>query len=141
MGGNTFASPRVARRALLLFAVLALAGCSSDGEESTTGVSVPQVTTAPPATVAAETTEADRAQQVYDAYFQHCKEFTYQALAYPRTASDATDAARQYAGPPRQYQRPAFRGCLAGLRLGTPRITLADVKRVAAEEAEEHGDG
>jgi len=135
MGGNTFALGR----GVLLFAVLALAGCSSDGEESTTGASV-QATTAP-ATSAAETTEPDRAQQVYDAYFQHCKEFTYQALAYPRTASDATDAARQYAGPPRQYQQPAFRGCLAGLRLGTPRITLADIKRAAAEEAEEHGDG
>ena len=78
---------------------------------------------------------------MYDAYFQHCKEFTYGALAFPRTASDATDAARQYAGPARQYQRSAFRGCLAGLRAGTPQITLADVKRAAAEEAEEHGDG
>ena len=78
---------------------------------------------------------------MYDAYFRHCKEFTYQALAFPRTAVDATDAARQYAGPPRRYQQNAFRGCLAGLRLGTPRITLADIKRTAAEEAKEHGDG
>jgi hypothetical protein len=127
---------RWAARTGMAVVAFALAGCSSDGSESTATVPAPR-----PATVPATTSAVDRSQQVYDAYFQHCKEFTYQALAYPRTASDATDAARQYAGPPRQYQQPAFRGCLAGLRLGTPRITLADIKRAAAEEAEEHGDG
>ena len=128
----------------MVVVAFALAGCSSDGSESSATVPAPSPVTAPvtaPATARATTSASDRSQQVYDAYFQHCKEFTYQALAYPRTASDATDAARQYAGPPRQYQQPAFRGCLAGLRLGTPRITLADIKRAAAEEAEEHGDG
>ena len=127
-----------ARGAGMVVVALALAGCSSDGSESTATVPAPGTA---PVTAPATTTAGDRSQQVYDAYFQHCKEFTYQALAYPRTASDATDAARQYAGPPRPYQQPAFRGCLAGLRLGTPRITLADIKRAAAEEAEEHGDG
>jgi len=139
MNGNASCRLRAARHAGVLLAVLALAGCSSGGEESTAEVTGPQATT--PATVAAGTTEPDRAQRVYDAYFQHCKEFTYDALTFPRTAVDATDAARQYAGPPRQYQQPAFRGCLAGLRLGTPSITLADIKRAAAEEAKEHGDG
>ena len=135
MEGNTFAPRRAVRCAGLVLAVLALAGCSSGDEESAATVPPSGQVTAP------ATTGGDRSQQVYDAYFQHCKEFTYQALAYPRTASDATDAARQYAGPPREYQQPAFRGCLAGLQLGTPRITLADIKRTAAEEAKEHGDG
>ena len=135
MGGNTFASVRVAKRAGLLCAALALAGCSSDPEEEAAPTIVPVQT------VKTATTAPDRAQLVYDAYFRHCKEFTYQALAFPRTATDATDAARQYAGPPRRYQQNAFRGCLDGLNLGTPRITLADIKRAAAEEATEHGDG
>ena len=139
MEGSTLALGRAVRCAGLVLAVLALAGCSSDGAESTAGTTQPRATI--PATVPAATTEPDRAQLVYDAYFEHCKEFTYDALAFPRTAVDATDAARQYAGPPRKYQQPAFRGCLAGLRSGTPRITLADVKRTAAEEAKEHGDG
>jgi hypothetical protein len=122
-----------------VLAVLALAGCSSDGEKSTAGVSEPKATA--PATIPAASTEPDRAQLVYDAYFGHCKEFTYEALVFPRTAVDARDAARQYAGPSRPHRRSAFRGCLAGLRAGTPRITLADVKRIAAEEAKEHGNG
>jgi hypothetical protein len=121
--------------ACILLAVLALSGCSSDDEKSTAGVSGPQARTS------VSTTQPDRRRLVYDAYFRHCKEFTYRALAFPRTAVDAADAARQYAGPARQYQGSAFRGCLAGLRAGTPTITLADVKRIAAEEAEEHGDG
>ena len=140
MNVNVFARHWAVRLGGLLLAVLALAGCSSGGKDSTAEATRPQATV-PTAVPAGTTTEPDRAQLVYDAYFRHCKEFTYEALAFPRTAVDATDAARQYAGPPRRHQQSAFRGCLAGLRLGTPRITLADVKRAAAEEAEEHGDG
>ena len=135
MDGSVFVSHRAALCAGLLCAALALPGCSSDGGEETASTIVPVQT------AETETTAPDRAQLVYDAYFRHCKEFTYQALAFPRTATDATDAARQYAGPPRRYQQNAFRGCLDGLKLGTPRITLADIKRTAAEEAKEHGDG
>jgi hypothetical protein len=114
--------------------LLALAGCSGGESEPAATLAEP----APPAP-SAEPVAADRSRAVYDAYFRHCKQFTWRALAYPKTARNEVDAARQYAGPPRQYQRPAFRGCLAGLRADSATITLEEIRRLAEEEAKEHG--
>jgi hypothetical protein len=68
-----------------------------------------------------------RAGRVYDTYFEHCKEFTYDALAYPKRATGEIDAARMFAGPPRELQPPAYEGCLAGLEADVATITLRDV--------------
>jgi hypothetical protein len=76
---------------------------------------------------------------VYDAYYSHCREFTPGGLIWPDTASSAAEAAKLYAGPPREFQKPAYRGCLAGLNDSTGRVTVAVAKRLAEEEAEEHG--
>jgi uncharacterized repeat protein (TIGR03943 family) len=65
-----------------------------------------------------------RAARVYDAYYKHCKQFTYDALAWPQRARNETEAARLFAGPPREFQSPAFRGCLAGLNAGEATIDL-----------------
>jgi hypothetical protein len=65
-----------------------------------------------------------RAARVYDLYYEHCKHYTYDALAWPQHARDATEAARLYTGPPREFQPPAFRGCLAGLGAGEATIDL-----------------
>jgi hypothetical protein len=69
-----------------------------------------------------------RAALVYDAYYEHCKHYTYDALAYPQHAGSAVEAARLYAGSPRRYQQAAFRGCLAGLEGGDGQITLSVVR-------------
>ena len=77
---------------------------------------------------------------MYEAYYRHCKEFTWQALVFPAHGDGAAaDAASQYAGPPRQYRKAAFDGCLAGCARTRARITVADIKRALAEEAAEHG--
>jgi uncharacterized repeat protein (TIGR03943 family) len=74
-----------------------------------------------------------RAARVYRSYYEHCKVFTYEALAWPKRARDAEEAARLFAGPARQYQRPAYLGCLAGLEAGEARITLKELfSRMAA---------
>ena len=121
--------------ACALVIAISASGCSGDADTAPT----PQPA-APPPTVATPAAPADRSQRVFEAYYRHCREFTWQALVYPQTARNQTEAARKYAGPPRRYQRPAFRGCLAGLRVGKPRIDLAEVKRLAEAEAEEHGE-
>jgi hypothetical protein len=125
---------RYLRASLGAAALLALAGCSGGDSEPAATLARP----APPPP-AAEPAGVDRSQAVYDAYFRHCKAFTWRALVYPKTARNEVDAARQYAGPPRQYQQPAFRGCLAGLRADSATITLEEIKRLAEEEAKEHG--
>jgi putative membrane protein len=79
---------------------------------------------------------AGRAARVYERYFAHCKVYTYDALAWPEKARNDEEAARLFAGPPRRYQRPAFRGCLDGLRTGEARITLAELFRRIARSGE-----
>jgi uncharacterized repeat protein (TIGR03943 family) len=79
---------------------------------------------------------AGRAARVYERYYAHCKVYTYDALAWPEKARNDEDAARLFAGPPRRYQRPAFRGCLDGLRAGEARITLAELFRGIAGSGE-----
>jgi hypothetical protein len=123
------------RSAAALVAALVLAGCSGEESEPAATLAAPAPAPAAPSAEPA----GDRSQAVYDAYFRHCREFTWRALVYPKTARNEVDAARQYAGPPRQYRRPAFRGCLAGLRADTATITLDEIKRLAEEEAKEHG--
>jgi hypothetical protein len=82
---------------------------------------------------------AGRAATVYDRYYDHCKRYTYDALAFPAKVADDAAAAKLFAGPPRQFQPPAYRGCLAGLRAGVAFIDLRELKRQLAEE-EEHED-
>jgi uncharacterized repeat protein (TIGR03943 family) len=77
-----------------------------------------------------------RAANVYDRYYDHCKEFTPEALAWPRKARSAEDAASIFAGPPRRYREPAYRVCLAGLQAGEARITLRDLFARMATGAE-----
>ena len=79
---------------------------------------------------------AGRAARVYERYYEHCKVFTYDALAWPEKARDDEEAARIFAGPPRRYQPPAFRGCLHGLRAGEAHITLAELFRRIAGSGE-----
>ncbi len=68
-----------------------------------------------------------RAANVYERYYAHCREFTYEALAFPARVQTAEEAARLFAGPKREFQPPAYRGCLDGLRAGEARITVVDV--------------
>ena len=131
MSGQRYASHLRRSSLAALACALRAAGCSGEGESAAAEAPAP-----PPAATA---TTADRTQLVYDAYFRHCKQFTWQALVYPRAARDETDAARQYAGPPRQYQRPAFRGCLAGLRADAATVDLETIKRLSKQAAKEHG--
>jgi uncharacterized repeat protein (TIGR03943 family) len=77
-----------------------------------------------------------RAGNVYERYYAHCKEFTYDALAWPQRASDAEEAARLFAGPPRPLQPAAYRGCLDGLNAGEARITLKELFRRLAQGGE-----
>ena len=42
---------------------------------------------------------------MYDAYYSHCREFTPAALVWPDEVDGADDAARLYAGPPREFQK------------------------------------
>jgi hypothetical protein len=65
-----------------------------------------------------------KSAHIYDLYYEHCRHYTWVALAYPRKARNATDAARIFAGPKRPFQPPAFRGCLAGLGAGEATINL-----------------
>jgi uncharacterized repeat protein (TIGR03943 family) len=76
---------------------------------------------------------AGRAANVYERYYAHCKEFTYDALAWPQRASNADEAARLFAGPPRPLQPAAYRGCVDGLNAGEARITLKELFRRAAQ--------
>jgi putative membrane protein len=76
---------------------------------------------------------AGRAANVYERYYAHCKEFTYDALAWPERASNADEAARLFAGPPRPLQPAAYRGCVDGLNAGEARITLKELFRRAAQ--------
>ena len=78
-----------------------------------------------------------KAARIYDLYYEHCKHYTYKALAWPRHAGSATQAARMFAGPPRTFQSPAFRGCLAGLGAGKATITVAKLVALAAAD-EDH---
>lgn len=78
-----------------------------------------------------------RAAKVYETYYAHCKVFTYEALAFPKRVKTPEEAARVFAGPPRKFQPPAYRGCLDGLRAGEGRITVADVLKTLVEAAEE----
>jgi hypothetical protein len=75
-----------------------------------------------------------KAAHIYDLYYEHCRHYTFKALAWPRQAGSATQAARMFAGPPRTFQPPAFRGCLAGLRAGKATITVAKLKALAAAD-------
>ena len=70
-----------------------------------------------------------KAAHIYTLYFEHCKHYTWRALAYPLTAHNAAQAALLFAGPPREFRPPAFRGCLAGLSAGEATI---NVKRLQA---------
>jgi uncharacterized repeat protein (TIGR03943 family) len=92
-------------------------------------VAPPRQTTAParPRVSGREAGFTGRAANVYDRYYDHCKEFTPEALAWPKTARSAEEAASVFAGPPRRYREPAYRGCLAGLRADVARITLRDL--------------
>jgi hypothetical protein len=123
-----------------------LAGCSSGGSETSATPPPPTVAAAPPPPapaaaqgVGAKAGFAGRAARVYDAYYSHCREFTPAALVWPDEVDGAPAAAKLYAGPPREFQQPAYRGCLAGLRVTSGRFTVARVKALAEEEAKEHG--
>jgi hypothetical protein len=78
-----------------------------------------------------------KAARIYDLYYEHCMHYTYRALAWPRQAGSQTQAARMFAGPPRTFQAPAFRGCLAGLGAGKATITVAKLVALAAAD-EDH---
>jgi hypothetical protein len=126
---------------LVVAAALAFATAAcSGGDEPTATPQPPATVTPPPPTLAPPATSANRTQRVYEAYYRHCRRFTWPALVYPQAARSETEAARKFAGPPRPYQRPAFRGCLAGLRAGEATIDLAEVKRLVEAEEAEHGD-
>jgi len=75
-----------------------------------------------------------KAAHIYDLYYEHCSHYTWKALAWPQRAGNATQAARMFAGPPRTYQPPAFRGCLAGLGAGRATITVAKLVALAAAD-------
>jgi hypothetical protein len=70
-----------------------------------------------------------KAAHIYDLYYEHCRHYTWVALAYPLKAHNAAQAARIFAGPKRPFQPPAYRGCLAGLGAGEATI---DLKRLLA---------
>jgi uncharacterized repeat protein (TIGR03943 family) len=114
----------------------------STGDGGSTATGTPTATGAPPPPAAIPPPGADkrsgarraatagftgRAARVYDRYYEHCKVFTYEALAWPERARNAEEAARMFAGPPRRYQPPAFRGCLDGLEAGEASITLTEL--------------
>ena len=127
-------------------AAAALAGCSSDGDDTVAAPPPPPpaATTTLPSQVpvtglGAKAGFSGRGARVYDAYYSHCREFTPGGLIWPQRAASAAQAAKLYAGPPRELQKPAYRGCLAGLENTTGRITVAVARRLAEEEAEEHG--
>ena len=83
--------------------------------------------------------QPDRAAAVYRTYYEHCRHFTPAALAYPQQATSAVAAARLFAGPPRRFRQPAYRGCLAGLRAGDATVDLKALLASMKEEKEEHG--
>src|SRR5262245_12768672 len=110
-------------------AAAALSGCSSGGDDTVAAPPPPPpATTTQPATqmpvtgLGAKAGFAGRGARVYDAYYSHCREFTPAALVWPDKAPSAAEAARRYAGPPREFQKPAYRGCLAGLNDTTGRV-------------------
>jgi hypothetical protein len=80
-----------------------------------------------------------KAAHVYDLYYEHCRHYTWVALAYPRKARNAAQAARIFAGPTRPFQPPAFRGCLAGLGAGQATIDLERLLALIA--ADDEGGG
>ena len=90
---------------------------------------------APPASGAGFTGKAGR---IYNLYYEHCKHYTFKALAWPRQAGSPIQAARMFAGPPRTFQPPAFRGCLAGLKAGKATITVAKLKALVAADDDHH---
>jgi hypothetical protein len=133
--------------AAALAAAAVLAGCSS-GDSDTTAAPAPSPppaagttlpTQVPVTGLGAKAGFSGRGARVYDAYYSHCREYTPAALIWPDDAPSATVAAKRYAGPPRELQQAAYRGCLAGLEHSTGRVTVAKVKALAEEEAEEHG--
>lgn len=114
--------------------VAVLAGGDASSASAASAAPTPAQTT--PAPSGEEVGFRGRAARVYERYYVHCKEFTYEALAFPSRVRTQEEAAKLFAGPPRQFQPPAYRGCLDGLRRGEGRITVADVIKalVAGEE-------
>jgi uncharacterized repeat protein (TIGR03943 family) len=108
---------------------------SSDGGTTPGGTTVRNAAPPPAPTTAPKRSSGlglaagfqGRAANVYDRYFDHCKEYTYEALVYPGKAKGNEEAARVFAGPPREFQPPAYQGCLAGLEADQASIDLREL--------------
>jgi uncharacterized repeat protein (TIGR03943 family) len=95
---------------------------------------IPDTSTSAPAATGREAGYSGRAARVFDDFYSHCTQYTYEALAYPQPVRDAAESARLFVGQPSRFRKAAFDGCLAGLQAGEATITVQSLVQGALSE-------